>query len=64
MRVRLETVYNFNARDLRGCNFEVLPFLRVFPPGKKNYRRQGWIFHFGWLYWTVMVFTYKAEARA
>ena len=64
MRIRLEPLYNFDAKGLRGCQVEVLPFLRVFPPGKRYYHRQGWIFHFGWLLWTVMIFTYHAEARS
>jgi hypothetical protein len=74
-----EAHHNFNKRDLRGCNIEVLPFVRVFPPQRarrhaNNFTRsldgygRGWTIHFGWLYWTVIVHSrqrvvYHAEAE-
>ena len=49
-----EASYNFDKRGLRGCNLEVLPFLRVFPPSPTGWTR-SWTVHFGWLWWTVGV---------
>ena len=64
MQVFWEPAYNFNTRQLRGCNVEVFPFLRVFPPYANRgvvYRRK-WILHFGWLLWTVIVYFYNGES--
>jgi hypothetical protein len=55
-----ESHHNFNKRQLRGCNIEVLPMLRVFPPQRPRRKwgdgyGRGWTIHFGWLFWTVIV---------
>lgn len=60
-RLTFEASYNFNRAGLRGADFNVLPFLRLFPPqrfgGYPSVR--GWTVHFGWLWWTVIVHQYR-----
>ena len=60
MRIVAEASYNFNRRALRGANFEVLPFISVFPPPSwGGYpTKRGWTIHFGWLWWTVIMHQY------
>ena len=60
-RFTFEATYNFNKRGLRGAAFNVLPFLRLFPPaGWGGYSSTiGWTMHFGWLWWTCIVHQYR-----
>jgi hypothetical protein len=69
MRTHFDAHHNFAKRDLRGCNIEVLPFIRAFPPQRR--RRwgfdgygKGWTVHFGWLFWTVIIHFYPEERPA
>lgn len=66
MRIRYWYDSNFNTRGLRGNNFELLPFVRLFLPypttsftderGQRRRRTDGrWTLHVGWLAWTLGV---------
>lgn len=58
-RVVFQGIRHFAKGELRGCNIEILPFLRLFPSRKYRGYHEGWTIHFGWLFWTVMIFTYN-----
>lgn len=55
MQFTIDSHHNFNKKELRGCNFEVLPFIRLFPPKKMKGYGRGWTIHFGWAFWTVII---------
>lgn len=52
--ITADSSYNFNKKQNRGCDFYVLPLLRVFPPAPIGYGKK-WTVHFGWLVWTVII---------
>jgi hypothetical protein len=64
MKIFWESVYNFDKKGSRGCAFDVLPFLRVFPPLRYGgYTQKKWTFHFGWIFWTVIFHLFKEPSK-
>jgi hypothetical protein len=63
MTVSYDFDNNFNKRALRGCDFDVLPFLRVFPPAPIGWARKKLTLHMGWLAWTLILhFHFRANS--